>query len=417
MAATEHIDTTPPARQQLGAGLLGSLVLAACALPGVMPAGVRAEEAPEQGVIAFKLSGYSEKQGSVGLDGGDGEEHDDGRVRASAVSSASGGAGGNGQRISVLTPSVYALVPINRRWAAEGSLTVDDVSGASPRYYTDMSGASQMKDRRTAGDVKLTHYRERQSVAFGLSRSSEQDYLSQAASVEARLASNDQNTTWNVGLGLTRDKINPYNLIVRNASRRTTEWQVGVTQAVTPRDLVQLTLTRSQARGYLNDPYKLHDDRPDQRNASIVQLRWNHWLGIGALKSGYRLYRDSYQVQAHTVDLALAVPLFATLTATPELRYHTQRAAAFYADPAADPALYPGPVGTPEHFSNDQRLASFGAITAGGKLAWQVTPRWSVDAKLSLYRQASSWHLGGKGSPGLDPLTALFWQLGLAHSF
>jgi len=383
-----------------GASWLGSLVLAACAVSGVIPRGVHAEEAPEQGVIAFKLSGYTESQSSIGSPTGSSSDDDGTSIRnarrtaAGGVtrSGASGGGGGSvslggEKRISVLTPSVYALVPLDRHWAIEGSLTVDDVSGASPSYYSDLSGASHMEDRRTAADLKLTRYFERQSVALGLSRSKEDDYASQALSLEGRWASDDQNTTWNAGVGLTRDTVNPYNQIVHNASKRVDEWQMGVTQAVSSRDLVQLGYTWSRARGYLNDPYKTQDSRPDHRNAHIVQLRWNHWLGGSALKAGYRYYQDSYQVRAHTLDVAWVMPLSSSTTLTPSVRYYTQSAAAFYADPSADATLYPGPEGSPRNFSADQRLSAFGALTLGGKVSWQFapsgrpTPSWSCTVK------------------------------------
>ena len=415
-----------------GPGWLGSLVLAACALPGVMPATVQAEEAPEQGVVAFKLSGYTDAQGSTSTSStssGDSSASNrrsvqSSRVAPTNVSAASGGGGegsgftlGEDKRITVTSPSLYGLVPLGRQWAVEGSLTVDTVSGASPTYYTDMSGASTMHDRRTAYDAKLTRYFERQSVALGVSRSKEDDYLSRSASLEGRWASEDQNTTWNAGLALTNDTINPYNQVVSNARKRTREWQLGVTQAVNPRDLVQLSVSRSLASGYLNDPYKLYDDRPDRRDASIVQLRWNHWTGLGALKLGYRYYQDTFRVRAHTVDVAWAIPLEGNAVFTPELRYYTQSAAAFYTDPSSDSSVYPGPSGSPSYFSNDQRLSAFGAFTVGGKVSWTLARSWTVDVKLDLYRQNTAWRLLGTGSTGLEPLTALMWQVGLAHSF
>ena len=282
-------------RSSGGATLFGGIVLAACALPGVMPASARAEEAPEQGLIAFKLSGYQDSQsGSGGIPGGGGGQNGEGWAgrKTSAqglgqagsrpwatISGASGGGGGGGggendiQRIHISTPSVYTLVPINRQWAAEGSLTVDDVSGASPQYYTDMGGAQHMNDQRKAADVKLTHYGERQSYAFGLARSVETDYFSNALSAEARLASDDQNTVWNIGLGLTSDRINPRTQIVSNEHKRTRELQFGVTQALSAGDLVQASFTLSRAQGYLNDPYKLNDARPTEHNAEIVPDR------------------------------------------------------------------------------------------------------------------------------------------------
>jgi len=427
VAATEPKSMSP---------LLGSIVAAACALPGVMPTQAWAEDAPELGVISFKLSGYRDAQlgqgGRPGTAGAASERASalsakligDGQS-LSTISRASGGGfgglGGGGEnsfeRIHVTSPSVYALVPLGRQWAAEGSLTVDDVSGASPAYYTDMKGASNMVDRRKAGDLKLTHYAGRQTYALGLSHSKESDYLSNAVSAEARFSSEDQNTTFNVGLGLTRDTIDPTTKIVSNEKKRTTEAQFGITQALSPIDLVQASFTFSRANGYLNDPYKLNDDRPRNRNAEVLQLRWNHWFGGSALKLAYRLYHDSFSVLAHTIDLGLAIPFSPTFTITPAFRYYTQSAANFYADPSALAAVYPGPVGTPAYFSADQRLSAFGAITGGMKAEWRVASDWTLDAKFDFYQQKSSYRLIGHGSPGLNTLNAGMWQLGLSHSF
>jgi hypothetical protein len=421
--------------------------MAACALPGVMPAVLPgtacAEEAPTEGLVALKFSHYQDSQagyyggntGSTATSGNGlstaaglntsgravalGLGHGVATISSASSSGGSGSAGGLGsdnnyRRIEVNTPSVYALVPFNTHWAAEGSLTVDDISGASPQYYTDMRGAAHMVDKRKAGDAKLTYYTDRQSYALGLAHSKESDFISNAVSAEARLASADQNTTWNLGLGITQDRIDPITHIVSNEKRHTTEVQLGVTQVLSQNDLVQANFTLSRANGYLSDPYKLDDSRPRSRNADILQLRWNHWLGGSALKLGYRLYKDSYGILAHTADAALAVPLGSLFTVTPALRYYTQTAANFYADP--NPSTYPGPAGSPTYFSADQRVAAFGALSGSLKLAWHVQRDWTVDAKFEYYRQATSLAMG-TGSPGLNPLIASTWQLGLSHTF
>ncbi len=416
---------------------LGSIVLAACALPGVLASNAWAEEAPVDGVIAFKLSHYQDSQtGSYGgntaaaaagvshaLSAGPVAASGSNYATISSASSGGGGGGGNGgtpsaevNRIKVQTPSLYALVPINRHWAAEGSLTVDDVSGASPQYYTDMRSAAHFVDRRKAGDAKLTYYADRQSYALGVAKSSESDFFSSAISAEARFANADQNTTWNVGLGITHDRIDPTTHIVSNETRRTNELQVGVTQMLGSQDLLQATFTLSRANGYNNDPYKLNDARPRDHNADILQLRWNHWLGGSALKVGYRLFKDSYSILAHTLDMALAVPFEHGLTVTPGLRYYTQNAASFYANPNA--STYPGPAGTPAYFSADQRLAAFGAFAMNLKVSAEMAPTWMIDGKVELYRQRSSWRFAGQsGSPGLNPLNSSTWQVGVNHGF
>ncbi|HQY09828.1 MAG: DUF3570 domain-containing protein [Burkholderiales bacterium] len=373
-----------------------SILAAALALPGVvagaaavlMVPAVQAESAPEEGTVGIKMLRYQESQPGL-------------------------------KRVEVKAPSVYLLTPIGPRWSLEASAVQDEVSGASPRYYSDVSGASVMHDERTAGDLKLTRHFERAAVGLGLSLSKENDYRSRALSLDTRIASADNNTTWNFGIGRANDRIDPSNQRVSDERKRTGDYLIGVTQAWSPRDLVQANLTLSRGQGYFNDPYKTYDARPRERNSQALLLRWNHrgpqWSGT--LRSSYRYYRDSFGVRAHTTEAAWVQNLGERVTVTPLLRYYTQRAASFYFDPSSNPANYPAPdVWTP-YYSNDQRLSAFGAVTAGVKVDWKITRRWTVDLKLERYQQRSSWRLGGEGSPGLAPFSANWMQLGLSSTF
>jgi len=354
-----------------------------------MPTPAAAEEAPEQGTVQVQFARYTDSQ--PGLD-----------------------------RLTVNSPSLYVLAPIGRRWAVEGSLTHDDVSGASPRYYTDVTGASRMEDSRNAGDLRVTRYFDRQTLSVGASHSSEHDYVSNAVSVSGTMASEDHNTTWNAGIGLSNDRIDPVNDLVSNEHRRTLELQAGVTQALTPLDLVQANLTLGRGRGYYSDPYKLYDHRPRSRDTQVLLLRWNHWLDNaigGALKLSYRYYHDSFGISAHTTEMAWAKPVGDALTITPSLRYYTQRAADFYVDPVSDTTVYPAPYGSPTYSSTDQRMAGFGAIGLGLRADWRIDRDWFVGAKVERYEQRSGWRLGGDGSPGIDPLRAWQWQISIGRHF
>ena len=379
----------------------GSITLAAIALPGVMAA--HAEEPPEQGLIAFKYLRYKDSQ---------------------AVDTRypfyDGSEGSRLNRITVKAPSLYVLAPIGR-WSIEGSGVIDQVSGATPRYYSDVSGASRspgMEDKRKAGDLKLTRYLERGAIALGAAHSTENDYTSTAVSLEGRYASEDKNTTWNFGLAGTRDTINPVNEIVTNELKRTTEATLGVTQALSTRDIAQFSLTHSMGHGYFDDPYKLYDHRPRKRDTNVGMLRWNHHIESmsASVRSSYRYYSDSFGIRAHTVETAWVQPVTPTFSVTPSLRYYTQNAASFYVDPVADTAVYPGPAGNPQYSSADQRLSAFGGVTVGLKLELQLGS-WVTDLKLERYQQRSGWRLGGNGSPGIDAFDATIVQLGLGTSF
>jgi hypothetical protein len=368
----------------------GAIIAAALALPGVI---AHAESAPEQGVVAVRYLDYRDSQ--PGLD-----------------------------RIHVTAPSIYVLAPISPQWAVNGTLVSDSVSGATPRYHTSISGATpRMTDKRLASNVQVTRYMERSSYSVGLAGSSENDYKSVAGSFNASFSSADNNSTLNFGVAYASDKISSTNDPTLQESKRTAEFLLGFTQAWTANDLIQLNLTLSRGRGFFTDPYKEVDNRPNERNAAIALLRWNHYVegAGGSVRTDYRFYRDSFGINAHTLGAEWVQPL-GRFVITPSLRLYSQSAASFYFDPVYDPDLgAPYPPGyftnPPLYSSADQRLAAFGAITVGLDLAYNISRDWLVDLKAQRYEQRSNWRVGGNGSPGLDPFSATFVQVGLETKF
>ncbi|TAJ55799.1 MAG: DUF3570 domain-containing protein [Nevskiaceae bacterium] len=306
---------------------------------------------------------------------------------------------------------------MGEHWSLEGSAVVDSVSGASPRYYSTVSGASHMDDLRTAGDAKLTYYRERSAYSVSLSRSQEHDYISNAAALDARFSSDDNNTTVNLGVGAARDSINPTNDLVDDETKNSVQGIVGVTRALTAFDLVQLQLAYSSGRGYFSDPYKLFDNRPRERKQSTALLRWNHHVvaADATLRLSYRYYNDSYGIAAHTLGMEWVQPLGRHFSLTPALRYYTQSSADFYIDPPASGPFPNIPEGA--YSSLDQRLSAFGALAVAGKLEWRISPEWSTDFKAEYYQQRSEWRLTGDGSPGLEPFRYVSLEFGLTRRF
>lgn len=376
----------------------GAILAAALALPGLAPP-VRAEGAPVSNVIGVKWLSYQDSQPGL-------------------------------QRLGVKAPSVYGTVRLGPAWSVDGSMVTDTVSGASPRWHSSVSGASRMSDQRHAGEVTVRHYQARSSWSIGASRSQENDYISNGLSGEASFSSEDNNTTWTVGLAMARDRIDPtgggFLGTVANERKRTVQALVGWTRAVSPFDIVQLNATVNASEGYLSDPYKAFDNRPSTRQQLAVLARWNHWLGAdgptgSALRTSLRGYGDNWGVVGLTAGLEWAQPLGERLTLTPSMRYTTQSSASFYRDALADPTTLPIPAGydpsNPPEISYDHRLSAFGAITYGLKAEVSLPEGWSFDAKAEAYQQRAAWRIGGPGSPGLDPFRATFFQLGASRRF
>lgn len=370
----------------------GAIIAAALALPGVM---AHAENAPERGELALKYLHYEDRQPGL-------------------------------KRITVHAPSLYVLAPVAPKWAIEGSIVSDSVSGATPTYHSAISGATpRMNDLRHAQDVKITRYEERSTYGVGLAHSKEHDYESSAISFDTSFSSEDNNRTWNFGLGYSSDRIGSSNDASLHERKRTTELMVGLTQAMTAVDLLQVNLTGNFGRGFFSDPYKQLDSRPRKRDQQILLVRWNHhFADLGAsLRTSYRYYQDSFKIKAHTLGADWVQPLGDRVTITPSLRLYSQSAASFYYDPVYDLTLgapYPAgfdPANPPAYLSADQRLSAFGAATVGLKLDVKITPDWSADLKAEHYEQRSNWRVGGQGSPGIDPFSATFLQLGVKTRF
>jgi hypothetical protein len=366
-----------------------AILAAALMLPGL----VHAETPPEHASISVKLLSYEESQSSM-------------------------------DRIRVRAPSISLIAPVAGVWSVAGSLTADDVSGASPRYHTAVSGASRMSDDRKAGDVAVTRYFSRGSLTVGAAYSTEHDYDSRALSVTGTMSSEDKNTTFSLGVGGSDDSINPVNFIVRDESRQAINFLAGVTQVLGLNDLAQLTVTHTRGHGYFSDPYKAFDNRPRQRNQSTLMGRWNHHIAAlgGTSRLSYRYYTDTYGVRAHTFGGEYVQPVGQGWIITPSARLYSQRAARFYFDPVYDGVLgepfRPGYENNPDAISSaDQRLSGFGAVTLGIKVAKQLSRDWIVDVKFEAYQQRGSWRLFDKGSPGLEPLRAHSIQLGLTRQW
>jgi hypothetical protein len=378
------ISKQPP--QELAASLLAAALL----LPGVR---AMADEPPQNGTISLRYLDYADRQAGL-------------------------------ERIRAHSPSISVTAPVAGDWSIEGTLTADDVSGASPRYHTAISGASHMDDERKAGDVAATRYFRRGTVTAGAAYSTEHDYVSRALSLNGTLSSEDNNTTWAFGLAGSRDTINPVNHVVADEHKRTVSILAGVTRVLTPNDIGQLTLTRTNGDGYFNDPYKLFDNRPRSRRQNTVLLRWNHYVDStgGTSRLAYRYYSDSYRIRAHTLSGEYVQPLGASWSVVPELRLYSQSAASFYYDPVYDAAVgAPFPPGfssgaDPNRLSSpDQRLSGFGAVTVGLKVVREIGKLWTVDVKVEGYEQRGNWRLFHDGSPGLAPLHARTFQFGLTR--
>jgi hypothetical protein len=359
-----------------------ALLAAALALPGIVPVIAHAQAAPDQGLFELQYLSYRDWQPGK-------------------------------NRMKVDAPAFYALLPVSETLVVEGGMVYDSMSGASPLFFSTLSGAS-IFDYRTAGDLKVTKYFGDYAISVGGAVSTEQDFLSRAASLNVQLFSDDRNRTWNFGIAGTNDRITSVNGIAVNEARNTVDFLVGVTQALSPNAIVQSNLTYSTGHGYYSDPYKSLDTRPRKRDVTAWLTRLNYYIPDydATLKLGYRLLFDSFGSTSNMVEVAWAQALPYGFTVTPGLRYYTQNSADFYFNPPFPRGYVDG-----REYTADTRLAAFGAMTAGvviGKTLWDG---WRVALRGDFYRQDPDWRFDGHGSPGIQTFSARWLEVNLGKTF
>lgn len=317
-------------------------------------------------------------------------------------------------RMRVKEPIVWMRTPLVDEVEFEGSFTVDSISGASPLFLNTLTGASGLgvEDVRHAGDFKFTKYFENFSVGAGGVFSSEDDYLSRGAVLDARVWTPDKNTTFAFGVSVHDDDITSSIAPDFRESRTTYDVLWGVTQVINPVSIIQTNITFSTGDGYFADPYKAFDNRPRSREQWALLNRYNLYLPSldSSLHADYRIYRDTWSITSHMLEVAWYKPLGTSWLIRPSIRYYTQSAAYFFED------VYP-PDDINRFMTFEQRLSGFGSVTLGLKVVRELPHGFSIDCSANYLQQKPEYKLGGGESSVIVPFDATFFTVGMSKKF
>jgi hypothetical protein len=131
------------------------------------------------------------------------------------------------------------------------------------------------------------------------------------------------------------------------------------------------------------DGVYLYERRPDTRRRQSLYGELRQDFSGKVLQLGYRYSTDDWQVDSHTVEARLRLPMGESSYLEPHLRYYTQTAASFYRYSLEEGAPLP------EFASADARLADLDAYTLGVKYSRQTPGGNEWSARLEFYHQVS----------------------------
>ena len=301
-------------------------------------------------------------------------------------------ASGDHRRYDIDIRQFRLLTPVGRQWSLGLDVSKETMSGASPwatvmgpdgEPELIMSGAT-IDDARTEVSVSAAHYGEDYSVALGLTHSKEDDYEAIAPSLSGEWTFNDDLSTLSMGLSWSNDTIEPTDTAlfgrVPREEKRSRSASIGVSQVIDRSSAVYAGFSVTDHAGFLSDPYKLRDIRPDERFEWALGVRYRRFLELpnAALHLDYRYYDDDWGINSHTLHTSWYQNVSASFQVVPNLRYYSQSGADFYR-PVDDFTL-----ALDVDQSSDFRLSAYGAFTFGLKGIVQ-RPEWTVTISADRY--------------------------------
>lgn len=347
----------------------------ALALPGI----AGADAPPQQTTASYKFSNYSEDDMSREL------------VPFGSL-----------ERYDIDVHQFQLVTPMGRNYSLSFDANHESMSGASPWFTTpglngepivNMSGASGIHDERSELAIGSRYYLINGSVGGSIGYSEENDYRARYFTFSAERSFNNEMTTVSVGVSHSSDELFPSDAELFNrishADKRSNSAILSISQIVNQFSTFQMALNLTELSGFLSDPYKLRDVRPDNKTQLALTGSYRHFLtGVdAALHSNYRYYHDDFGISSHTLDLAWYQNISDGWQLVPTLRYYSQSAADFYTniDDFQKPLTH--------YQSSDYRLSAYGALSGGlGLIArfgnWTTTltaERYVADHKYSAF--------------------------------
>ncbi|MEM9102160.1 MAG: DUF3570 domain-containing protein [Pseudomonadota bacterium] len=372
------------------------LLVSALALPGI----TTASDAPLKTSMSYRFTHYTEDA-----------------IDARKVVS------GDTERFDIDVHQFRLLTPIFSSSGLELFIQHETLAGASP-WGTQrgsqgepeqiMSGAT-IDEERTELSARFTHYDESITKSMEYGYSKENDYTAGYFIGALAWNFNQKNTVFELSTSFSIDEITPsdaelFNRVIKE-DKTSYSLSLALSQILSKTQMLQLSLSTTYDDGYLSDPYKLEDRRPDSRLQNVFGMQFRQFLRIasGALHINYRFFDDDWDMQSHTFEMQWHQNLPHGILISPYLRYYSQKETFFY-----EP--YPL-VESPQTFiSSDYRLSPFGAVTYG--LAFrQDLGRWSYTFSYENYESDTDFSIDSIeiANPGLVNFQR--FTLGFDHNF
>lgn len=284
-------------------------------------------------------------------------------------------------------PSVLVRKGLGNQVSVSGQYYVDSVSAASVDV---LATASPYTEERTEYTLGADYLEGNSILSLSYTNSTENDYEANTLYLGISQEFFGNMTTLSIGYARGWDTVMEVgnDSFEEEADRQ--NYQLGVTQVLTPNSLMALDLEVVTDEGFLENPYRQNryvdpsdptnylyqpERYPETRTSVSAAVSGRYYLPWRAsVKGRYRYFSDSWGIDAHTVEMGYVHALGTNWTLEGGVRYYTQDQADFYSD------LYD--YGNSQtHLARDKEMSTFSGLTfsAGVEYQWEQIPVPGID--------------------------------------
>ena len=253
--------------------------------------------------------------------------------------------------------------------------------------------ASEYTEKREENSISLDYLRQKTTMSLGYTRSVESDYEAKTLSLGISQDMFGDLTTVSMGFSLGDNLVGQNGNDSFEESSKLRSYRLSLAQIMTRNLVMVVALETITDEGYLNNPYRSVRYRdsgsplgygfqqevyPGTRTSNAIAVRANYYLQQrAALHGGYRVFSDSWGIDASTIELGYTLPYGESWVFEASLRLYAQSDAEFYSD------LFPFE-DAQNFLARDKELSKFSSTTLGIGTGWEFGSAWTAIERGSL---------------------------------
>lgn len=323
----------------------------------------------------------------------------------------------DGGGMDIKGPSVLVRKSFADKVSVRANYYVDKVSAASIDVVT---SASPYSEERTEKSVGIDYLAGKAIYSLSYGNSEESDFEANSVHFDMSQDFFGDLTTLSLGYSKGWDEVfrTGDNSFAEEADRQ--HFRIGLSQVLTKNLIGSIGHELITDEGYLNNPYRsvryltspnsysFEPERyPNTRTSDATAFRLSYYLPWRAgLHGEYRIYSDSWGVDANSWQLQLIQPIGQSWTVETRYRSYQQGDADFYAD------LFPFQ-NAQNFLARDKELSEFSSTVIGLGVGFQFSkPNWNTISKAGLHLWVDRFNfdydnfrdIRVQTTPGTEPL-------------